>query len=145
MLLSRPSDTLHHSVVLVHGLTGNRESTWTEHEHGTTWPRDKLPSDLPTARIMTFGYDADVVHLIDVSSQNTIRDHGKALATDLGRKRLLDGTVSVFTRCLLVRNVEKLGHQTRPQSKYRIPTQGSCIGLSSKLLCSPRVKQVILC
>ncbi|KAL8993023.1 MAG: hypothetical protein Q9169_006653 [Polycauliona sp. 2 TL-2023] len=45
---------------------------------------------------MTFGYDADVVRFIDVSSTNTIRDHGKALATELSRKRLLDGSVGVL-------------------------------------------------
>lgn len=49
---------------------------------------------MPKARVVTFGYDADVVGLIDVASSNTIRDHGKALATQVAQKRLLDGSVS---------------------------------------------------
>lgn len=80
--------------MFVHGLTGNRESTWSETRSGVVWPQDLLPKDMPKARIMTFGYDADVVRLIDIASSNTIRDHGKALATELGRKRLLDGSVN---------------------------------------------------
>ncbi|KAL8879177.1 MAG: hypothetical protein Q9198_003165 [Flavoplaca austrocitrina] len=83
-------------IVFFHGLTGNRESTWAEHKaDGKVWPRDMLPPAIPISRIMTFGYDADVVRLIDSSSTNTIRDHGKALATDLCRKRLLDGSYIV--------------------------------------------------
>lgn len=61
-----------------------------------------LPLDIPTSRIMTFGYDADVVRLIHSSSANTIRDHGKALATDLCRMRLLDGRVGVFVHTLFL-------------------------------------------
>ncbi|KGO77204.1 hypothetical protein PITC_023280 [Penicillium italicum] len=70
-------------IVFVHGLTGNRETTWT---HGSTkkfWPQDFLPKDLPTARIMTFGYDTDVIGALRVASSNTLRDHGKALADEL--------------------------------------------------------------
>ncbi|KAL8848232.1 MAG: hypothetical protein Q9221_006750 [Calogaya cf. arnoldii] len=86
-------------IVFVHGLTGNRESTWAEQkEDGKVWPRELLPPDMSRSRIMTFGYDADVVRLIDSSSTNTIRDHGKALATDLCRKRLLDGSALLVSR-----------------------------------------------
>ena len=50
---------------------------------------------MPRARILTFGYDADIVRVIDAASSNTIRDHGKALATELSRKSVLDGCVSI--------------------------------------------------
>ena len=78
--------------MFVHGLTGNRETTWTQKDQ-VLWPRDLLPHDMPDVRVMTFGYDADVVRAIDVASSNTVRDHGKALATELARKRLFDGCV----------------------------------------------------
>lgn len=74
------------SVVFVHGLTGNRQNTWT-HEDGVFWPKDLLPEDVPTARIMTFGYDADVVGIIKTAGSNTLRDHGKSLANDLAMRR----------------------------------------------------------
>jgi len=66
-------------IVFVHGLTGNREKTWT-HRNGTFWPRVLLPEDFPRARIMTFGYDADVVRFWTIASSNRLDDHGKSLA-----------------------------------------------------------------
>lgn len=82
------------SIVLVHGLTGNPELTWAEKKHdGTIWSRDLLSIDMPIVRVLTFGYDVDVVRLVDVASSNPISDHGKALATDLAQKRLLGGNV----------------------------------------------------
>ena len=74
------------------GLTGNRETTWSGNLE-SLWPRDILSADLPTARIMTFGYDADVVRAIDIASSNRIRDHAQTLARELARKRSIDGCV----------------------------------------------------
>lgn len=74
------------SIVFVHGLTGNRQNTWT-HDDGVFWPQDLLPKDLPTTRIMTFGYDADIVCMIKTAGSNTLRDHGKSLANDLAMRR----------------------------------------------------------
>ncbi|PVH71701.1 hypothetical protein DL98DRAFT_520934 [Cadophora sp. DSE1049] len=65
-------------IVFVHGLTGNRDTTWT-HPNGTFWP-SLLAQAHPTAKIMTFGYDADVVRLWGMAGSNKLRDHGKALA-----------------------------------------------------------------
>jgi hypothetical protein len=47
------------SIVAVHGLGGGSCKTWT-HRDGTFWLHDLLPKDIINARIMTFGYDADV-------------------------------------------------------------------------------------
>lgn len=41
------------------------------------WPKEFLPNDIPTARIMTFGYDADIIGTLRVAGSNTLRDHGK--------------------------------------------------------------------
>jgi len=73
------------SIVFVHGLTGNRDKTWT-HESGVFWPGE-LAEDITSARIMTFGYDADVVKLWGMVSGNTLRDHGKNLAYDVSDQR----------------------------------------------------------
>ncbi|KAH8731953.1 Alpha/Beta hydrolase protein [Phaeosphaeriaceae sp. PMI808] len=74
-------------IVFVHGLTGNRESTWTDKPTNVFWPRDLLAKDLPKARIITFGYDADIIRGLSVAGNGTLRDHGKALAEDLGMRR----------------------------------------------------------
>lgn len=73
-------------------MTGNRQNTWT-HASGVFWPQDLLPKDLPTARIMTFGYDADVVGIVKTAGSNTLRDHGKSLANDLGMRRARSNSI----------------------------------------------------
>ncbi|MCJ1235985.1 hypothetical protein MMC14_003962, partial [Varicellaria rhodocarpa] len=80
-------------IVFVHGLTGDRENTWTHKETGEFWPRDLLSKDLEKARIMTFGYDANVAKLNDMTSMSTLRDHGKSLLLDLTRLRIRTRTV----------------------------------------------------
>ena len=46
------------SIVAVHGLGGHPHDTWT-HDNGKMWLRDLLPLDIPSARVMTWGYDSD--------------------------------------------------------------------------------------
>jgi len=43
-------------IVAVHGLGGDSFSTWT-HSNGTIWLKSLLSKDIPSARIMTYGYD----------------------------------------------------------------------------------------
>lgn len=76
------------SIVFVHGLTGNRVNTWTHQDPQIFWPKDLLAEDLETARIVTFGYDADIVNALDTASSNTLRDHGNSLALTLARWRV---------------------------------------------------------
>ena len=75
------------SIVFVHGLTGNRESTWTDKESGVFWPAHLLKNDIPKTRIMTFGYDADVVHFWAMASQNSIGNHALKLVNSLAQIR----------------------------------------------------------
>lgn len=82
------------SIVFVHGLTGNRETTWTHKESKTFWPQTLLARDLPNARILTFGYDADIVGALKPAGSNTLRDHGKSLANDIALRRMRSRTVS---------------------------------------------------
>ncbi|KAI9863600.1 MAG: hypothetical protein M1813_003623 [Trichoglossum hirsutum] len=46
-------------IVAVHGLGGDAYGTWT-HENGKLWLRDFLASQIPEARILTYGYDSVV-------------------------------------------------------------------------------------
>lgn len=51
-----------------------------------------LPKDIPNSRIFAFGYDADVVRVLDVASSNTVRNHGNSLAFDLALERVMTKT-----------------------------------------------------
>lgn len=82
------------SIVFVHGLTGNPEATWTAQGASEPWPKTLLPSTFPTARVLTFGYDADVVKWRGVVSENYIGNHAFHLLTSLSSYREKDGTVS---------------------------------------------------
>ena len=42
----------------VHGLGGDAYSTW--EDEGKIWLRDFVPSHIPRARVMSFGYDSRV-------------------------------------------------------------------------------------
>ncbi|GAB1315441.1 hypothetical protein MFIFM68171_05651 [Madurella fahalii] len=79
-------------LVFVHGLTGDREKTWTAHGASEPWPKALLPSKLPTARILAYGYDAYVTNWQGVVSQNRIGDHAWNLVTSLSSYRDEDGT-----------------------------------------------------
>jgi hypothetical protein len=70
------------SIVMVHGLNGDSIETWTQ--GGCCWPRDLLPTKLTTARVLTFGYNADLAWN---DSTFGIADHANMLLTSLRDKR----------------------------------------------------------
>ncbi|KAK4119723.1 hypothetical protein N657DRAFT_693505 [Parathielavia appendiculata] len=70
-------------IVFVHDLNGDREKTWTAHDTSEAWPRALLPSELPTARVLTFGYDAYAADWRGVVSQNRIGNHAWNLLLSL--------------------------------------------------------------
>lgn len=88
------NDSFCPSIVFVHGLTGHREATWTAQGASEPWPKTLLPSTLPTARVLTFGYDADVADWQGLVSQNFIGNHAWNLLTSLSSYREKDNTVS---------------------------------------------------
>ena len=45
-------------IIFIHGLTGDRNHTWTHSDHAEPWPKTMIPNDLPRARILSYGYDA---------------------------------------------------------------------------------------
>ncbi|OIW33004.1 hypothetical protein CONLIGDRAFT_570241, partial [Coniochaeta ligniaria NRRL 30616] len=69
-------------IVFVHGLNGGRLSTWTM--NGVLWPQSLLLPKIPNARILTFGYNAD---LTMNTSTYGMRDHATKLLSSLRDKR----------------------------------------------------------
>ena len=94
-VLSEPADPSEAlvDIIFVHGLTGDSYNTWLEEETQTYWPVDLLSRDVRSARILTFGYDADVTKILGPVSKNNLRDHALALLSDLAVLR--DDTNSV--------------------------------------------------
>lgn len=81
------------SIIFVHGLTGHRETTWTAKGSGLPWPQELLPSEVPKARILTFGYDARVLDWRSMISQNRIGNHSRNLLHAIANYRDRDNTV----------------------------------------------------
>lgn len=86
-VLYEPQDPIV-DVVFVHGLTGDRERTWTYPGNGVCWPRDILPQHLPHARILTFGYDAYVVRARDQVASIDIAHHANDFLNCLANERM---------------------------------------------------------
>ena len=82
------------SIVFVHGLTGDRENTWTAKDAIAPWPQTLLPAKISNARVLTFGYDAYVTELRGMVSNNRIGNHSWNLLTALATHREDDNTVS---------------------------------------------------
>jgi len=57
-----------------------------ENENTSTfWPADLLPLAIPSARIWTYGYNADVIGLFSANNKNSILQHGNDLMVKLER------------------------------------------------------------
>lgn len=80
------------SFVFIHGLNGGAIKTWTA--DNVFWPKDLLPAEIPHARVLAFGYDAQVVHFWSEPSQNRIDNHADALFAELSGVRDRTQTVS---------------------------------------------------
>jgi hypothetical protein len=70
--------------VAVHGLGGDAVRTWTHPKSKAFWLKDFLPQQIPDARIMTFGYNADATF---GQSTAEIVDHTRTLLNCLVEKR----------------------------------------------------------
>ncbi|KAJ6189139.1 hypothetical protein N7519_004047 [Penicillium mononematosum] len=79
-------------IIFIHGLGGDRDATWTARDATDPWPKTLLPPIIPTARIFTFGYAANVANWKGVVSQNRIANHAMNLLTALSTYRENDGT-----------------------------------------------------
>ena len=73
-------------IVFVHGLTGNAYTTW-RHENGIHWPSELLKQDLPGPRVLSFGYDADIVKMLAPAGNSRLTNHAANLVGSLVRER----------------------------------------------------------
>ncbi|KAH0544912.1 hypothetical protein FGG08_000992 [Glutinoglossum americanum] len=81
-------------IIFVHGLTGDREKTWTARGTASPWPHTLLPARVANARILTFGYDAYVADWHGMVSRNRIGDHSMNLLSAVATYRANDDTNS---------------------------------------------------
>lgn len=74
-------------IVFVHGLTGNAYNTWLHKDTKVHWPSELLKQDISDARILSFGYDADIVNLWNPASKSRLSNHAENMVGDLVRMR----------------------------------------------------------
>lgn len=81
-------------ICFIHGLSGNRDSTWTAQAQSSPWPATLLAQKLPHARLLTWGYDAYIIRSSSSASQNQLMDHATNLIINLTDERVLTSTTS---------------------------------------------------
>lgn len=86
-------------ICFVHGLTGNRDTTWTVPGQEHPWPKTLLPPRLGKVRILTYGYDAYVVRRGAPTGTSRLIDHASNLLNDLSVDRV---TCSASCRPLIL-------------------------------------------
>ncbi|RYP67309.1 hypothetical protein DL771_007327 [Monosporascus sp. 5C6A] len=132
-LLYSPADPIV-DIVFVHGLTGDREKTWTARDGSEPWPKVLLPSELPTARVLTFGYDAYVVDWRGVVSQNRIGNHASNLLTSLASYREDNDTALAASRQRPERYLQNILQSTRGIVFLGTPHHGAGLARWAELL-----------
>lgn len=94
--LAHPADTVTHSIVLVHGLNGSPQGTWTA-PNGVFWPAQLLPQSLGKvrARVSVYGYNANVYAFGGKSATSDyILQHAQTLITTLEADRYVSMSCS---------------------------------------------------
>jgi hypothetical protein len=72
-------------LVLVHGLNGHPQHSWTAPGSDFFWPKDLLPQHIAKekVRILTYGYNANVDELLGNTSLDRIHHHAQTLVQKL--------------------------------------------------------------
>lgn len=73
-------------ICFVHGLGGHCDASWTTPPQMEPWPKMWLGPQLRTARLLTYGYDAQAVR-VKVTSSDRLLDHATDLLNDLSSDR----------------------------------------------------------
>ncbi|KAJ6784477.1 hypothetical protein PWT90_05597 [Aphanocladium album] len=81
-------------ICFIHGLAGNRESTWTRKGAGAPWPQLLLALAL-NARLLSYGYNAYFMESTASPSVNRLTDHAKNFLLDLTNHRVANNRRSV--------------------------------------------------
>ncbi|KAG7038643.1 Kinesin light chain [Colletotrichum scovillei] len=66
-------------IIFIHGLKGHREKTWTAENAPEPWPKTLLKEEISNARVLVYGYDANVARATHIVSASRIRDHAADL------------------------------------------------------------------
>jgi hypothetical protein len=82
-------------IIFIHGLTGDPFRTWFHEQTSTYWPVDFLAKDITDARILAFGYDADVTRFIGAVGQCNINEHAENFLNKLAGLRADGESVSI--------------------------------------------------
>lgn len=84
----------------MHGLNGHPAHTWTSEKSKILWPHKLLPDLLEEqkARILVYGYDADVTSFTDGVGRDKIHNHAELLVAVLAANRRV---------CLVQRHVAR--------------------------------------
>jgi hypothetical protein len=101
------------SIVAVHGLNGHAFKTWTTEKTKKFWLKDTdlLPSNLKTARILTFGYNAAVAALLGRTSSDRILQHAQTLVAELVADREVSLKVSRESGADYISQLEDASHR----------------------------------
>ncbi|KAH0559359.1 hypothetical protein GP486_004127 [Trichoglossum hirsutum] len=86
-LTSGAADTLDSGlpdIIAVHGINGDAFNTWTHGDRGALWLRDFLPSQIPGARVFTFGYNSNVAF---TRAKGSLDSHARELLEQLNAVR----------------------------------------------------------
>lgn len=80
-------------VVFVHGLDGHPYHTWTSERSKVFWPGQLLPPivEEEKARILVYGYDANVISFTDGVSKDKVHNHAEALVAEMSANRRRQG------------------------------------------------------
>ena len=81
------------SICFVHGIRGHPINTWKSKHAAGHWLENLLPQRIPDARILTYGYDANVVELGGLVSNNRMDNYARNLLSILASYRNADGNV----------------------------------------------------
>ncbi|KAF4570207.1 hypothetical protein EYR36_010014 [Pleurotus pulmonarius] len=68
------SDGAQVDIVALHGLNGHAFRSWEYRDTGFMWLRDHLPDEVPTARIMIYGYNANIIDDVSTGRLRTFAD-----------------------------------------------------------------------
>ena len=85
------ADSLHNSIIAVHGLEENMSEAWTDPKTQVLWLRDMLPESLNIARVLTYGYNANATSFYGARSADRIQQHAQTLVADTQADRSLEG------------------------------------------------------
>lgn len=77
------------------------------------WLRDLLPSHIPNARILSWGYDANT-HSISSSSAQYLYDHATTLVSDLCLERRLTKVLDYDSGCKISLSLMKNADSNSP-------------------------------